>query len=146
MKTPKKDIIVGQDDWNAKVGSDAYQHWAETVGRFGIGETNDRGWRPLECAKSHRLTLANIPHTHKLPRTATWHAPNGQVHNHIDFILTPQRFKSSINKANTRSFPGADADSDHDLVLTTIKLKLKTKRFTKSLAFDLTWRNSKTRK
>ena len=55
-----------------------------------------------------------------------------QVHNQKGFILTPQRFKSSIKEANTRSFPGADIGSDHDLVPTTIKLKLKTKRFTKS--------------
>ena len=39
-KTPKKDIFEVQGDWNAKVGSDAYQHWAWTVGRFGIGETH----------------------------------------------------------------------------------------------------------
>ena len=25
-KTPKKDILVVQSDWNAKVGPDAYQH------------------------------------------------------------------------------------------------------------------------
>ena len=46
--------------------------------------------------------------------------------------MTPQLFKSSVNKANTRSFPGADIGSDHDPVLATIKLKLKTKCFTKS--------------
>ena len=74
-----------------------------------------------------------------MSRTATWRAHNGQVHNQNDFILTPQRFKSSINKSNTRSFPGAYTGGDHDLVLTTIKLKLKTKHFTKSLSirFDL---------
>ena len=46
---------------------------------------------------------------------------------------------SSINKANTQSFPGAHVGGDHDLVLTTIKLKLKTERFTKRLRirFDL---------
>ena len=68
-----------------------------------------------------------------LSRTATWHSPHGQVHNQIDFILTPQRFNSSMSKANTRSFPGADDGNDHDLMLTTIKLKLKTKHFMKSL-------------
>ena len=40
-KTPKKDILVVQGDWNAKVSPGAYQHWAGTVGRFGIRETND---------------------------------------------------------------------------------------------------------
>ena len=74
-----------------------------------------------------------------MSRTATWHTPYGQVLNRLDFILTPQRFKSSTNKANTGSFPGAYTGGDHDLVLTTIKLKLKTKHFTKSLSirFDL---------
>ena len=67
-----------------------------------------------------------------MSRTANWHTPNARVHNQIDFILTLQCFKSSINEANTRSFPGADTGSDHDLVLTTIKLKPKTKPFTKS--------------
>ena len=50
----------------------------------------------------------------------------------IDFILTPQRFKSGINTANAWCISGADTGSDHDLVLTSIKLKLKTKRFTES--------------
>ena len=73
-----------QGDWNAKVGPDAYQHRAGTVGKFGIGETNDRGWRLLEFAKSHRLTLANSFHSHKLSTTANWHTPNARVHTQPD--------------------------------------------------------------
>ncbi|XP_076436542.1 uncharacterized protein LOC143276040 [Babylonia areolata] len=136
---PKKDMLIVQGDWNAKVGPDAYQNWAGTTGKFGIGETNDRGLRLLEFAKSHRLTLTNTLHPHKLSRNATWHSPNGQVHNQIDFILTPQCYKSSINKANTRTFPGADIGSDHDLVLATFKLKLKCKRCPRNprIRFDL---------
>ena len=138
-KIPKKDILVVQGDWNAKVGPDAYENWAGTVGHFGLGTTNDRGLRLLEFAKSHRLTLANTLHPHKLSRTATWHSPNGLVHNQIDFILAPQRFKSSINKAMTRTFPGADIGSDHDLVLAAFKLKLRAKRSPRSpcILFDL---------
>ena len=75
-KTPKKDILVVQGGWNAKVGLDAHQHWTVTVGRFDIGNTNDRGWRPLEFAESPRLTLANTLHPHKVSRTTTWHAAN----------------------------------------------------------------------
>ncbi|XP_038073053.1 craniofacial development protein 2-like [Patiria miniata] len=84
----------------------------------------------LEFAKSHRLTLANTRHPHhKLFRTAsTWHSPNAQTHNQIDFILVPQRFKFSVNKANKRTFLGADIGSEHDLVLPTFTLKLKVKR------------------
>ena len=69
----------------------------------------------------------------------TWHSPGGLYHNQIDYILTPSRFKSSVNKARTRSYPGADVGSDHDLVLTTIRLKLKSKNKKKSprIKFDL---------
>ena len=74
-----------------------------------------------------------------MSRTATWHAPNGQVHNQIDFTLTPKSFKSGIHTASPRSLPGADTGSDHDLILTTIQLKLITKCLTKSprIRFDL---------
>ena len=65
-KTPKKDVHIVQGDWNAKVCPDAHQHWSGTVGRFGFGETNGRGWRLLEFGKSHRLTLSNTRHPHKL--------------------------------------------------------------------------------
>lgn len=58
-KTPKKDRLVAPGDWNPKVGPDAYQHRAETVGRFGTRETNNRGCTVLEFAKNHRLALAN---------------------------------------------------------------------------------------
>ena len=126
--TPKKDFLVIQGDWNAKIGTDTYEHWGGTAGRFGLGETNDRGLRLLDFAKSHKLTVANTLFPHKISRRSTWHAPNGKTHNQIDYILTPQRFKSSINKAQTRTFPGADIGSDHDMVLLTLRLKLKTQK------------------
>ena len=37
----------------------------------------------------------------------------------------PSRFKTSVNIAKTRSFPGADIGSDHELVMMTFKLHLK---------------------
>ena len=58
-KTPKKDIFVIQGDWNAKVGPDANQHWAGTVGRFGIGEANDRGDGDSQCDDSFVSTWVN---------------------------------------------------------------------------------------
>ncbi|KAI8512774.1 hypothetical protein Bbelb_094130 [Branchiostoma belcheri] len=135
----KKDFLIVQGDWNAKVGPDAYEQWAGTVGRCGIGETNDRGYRLLEFAHSQKLTLANTHHRHKPSRCTTWHSPNGRVHNQIDFILTPRRFKSSINMAQTRTFPGADVGSDHDMVLMNLKLKLRSQKKQKSprIRYDL---------
>ena len=106
-------------DWNAKVGEDAYDQWPGTVGRFGLGETNDRGLRLLEFATSYKMALANILFPHKTSRRAIWHSPDNKTHNQIDFILFSCRFKSSINKAKTRTFHGANIGSDHDMVLLT---------------------------
>lgn len=138
-KAPKKDILIVQGDFNAKIGPDSYADWAGTVGQFGTGETNDRGLRLLEFACSHNLTIANTLYPHKLSRRTTWHAPNGETHNQIDYILTPRRFKSSINRAKTRTYPGADINSDHDLVLLNMKIKLKMKKSTTKprIKFDL---------
>ena len=82
----------------------------------------------MEFASSHQLTITNTLYPHKISRRTTWHAPNGIVHNQIDYILTPRRFKSSVNKAKTRTYPGADIGSDHDLVLLVMKLKLKKRQ------------------
>ena len=63
-----------------------------------------------------------------MPDRSTWHSPNGLVHNQIDYILMPQRFRSSIHKFSTRTYPGAVINSDHDLVLCNMRLKLRTQK------------------
>ena len=78
------------------IGSDANEEWDECTGRFGIGARNDRGQILLEFAGKHRLVAMNTLFPHKKSRCTTWHSPNGEVHNQIDYILTPQCFKSSI--------------------------------------------------
>ena len=37
---PKEDIVIIQGDWNAKIGTDAYENWFGTAGRYGLGTTN----------------------------------------------------------------------------------------------------------
>jgi len=44
---PKKDVKVIVGDWNAKVGTDN-GGWKHAMGRYGYGETNERGERLLE--------------------------------------------------------------------------------------------------
>ena len=63
----------------------------------------------------------NTLHPHKNSRKYTWHSPIGLTHNQIYYILTLQRFKSSVRKALTRTYPVADINS---LVLCHMKLKL----------------------
>ena len=100
-----------------------YEDWAGTVGKFGCVNTKDKGLRLLEFECSKDLTIANTLYPHKRSWRTTWHSPDGNTQNQIDYILTPQRFKSTINKPETRTFPCADVGSDHDLVMMTINLK-----------------------
>ncbi|KAH3809607.1 hypothetical protein DPMN_137981 [Dreissena polymorpha] len=47
-------------------------------------------------------------------------------------ILSTKRFKSGLNKANTRTFLGANLGNDTELMLTCITLKLKSHCNTKN--------------
>ena len=121
-KVNKKDILIVQGDWNAKVGRDALDDWGNHCGPSCNPTTNDRKLRLLEFASYNNLTLANMLGEHKASRRWTWHSPNGRHHNQIDYILVQNRFRNGINKAKTRSFPGADVGSDHDLVIMNFKM------------------------
>ena len=79
--------------------------------------------RLLEFASLNDLKLANTFGPHKTSRRWTCHSPNGEHHNQIDYIMVKRRFQTSVNIANTRSFPGAG--SDYNLVMMTFKLHLQ---------------------
>ncbi|GFO03048.1 craniofacial development protein 2-like [Plakobranchus ocellatus] len=81
----------------------------------------------------------NIFGPHKPSRRWTWHSPGGEYHNQIDYILIKRRFQSSVNIAQTRSFPGADVGSDHELVMMTFALRLEKskKRGNIRIKFDV---------
>ena len=85
-KTPKKDILVVQGDWKAKVRMDAQADW-------GV----------LEFATFNNLVLTNTLGPHKPSRRWTWHTPDGKHHNQIDYILVKKRFRSGVNIHRTRS-------------------------------------------
>ncbi|GFO49148.1 craniofacial development protein 2 [Plakobranchus ocellatus] len=83
----KKDIIVVQGDWNAKIGQDAQEDWEGTCGQYCNQATNDRGPRLLEFAKYNDLKIMNTFGPHKPSRRWTWQSPGGEYHNQIDYIL-----------------------------------------------------------
>ena len=89
-------------------------------GPFCNDDTNERGLRLLEFATFNDLVLANTFGHHKASRRWTWHSPNGQQHNQIDYILVRKRFQSRVNISRTWSFAGAD----HDLFIMTFGLRL----------------------
>ena len=67
-QTPKKDILVVQGDWNAKVGKDACGNWQGICEPFCNHNTNERGLGLLEFATFNDLVLANTFGHHKASR------------------------------------------------------------------------------
>ncbi|XP_063597040.1 craniofacial development protein 2-like [Penaeus indicus] len=100
----RKDICVVQRDWNTKIGNDAFDGLRGTVGRFGMGKINDREQKLLEFAKRYQLTAINTLFNHKTSRKATWHSPDGKVHNQIDYIFILRSFVTGDNRARMRTF------------------------------------------
>ena len=138
-KVQKKHFLIVQGDWNAKIGSDAHKDWVGVCGAHANAQTNDRGLRLLEFASSNGLFVTNTFGPHKNSRRWTWHSPNGEHHNQIDYILVKRRFRSSVNINKTRSFPGADIGSDHELVMMNFNVRLKKLKKNESvrIKFDL---------
>ena len=110
-QTPKKDILVGEEP--------GMQKWAGMLVETGKAfvdpsamVTQMRGdSRLLEFATFNDLVLANTLGHHEASRRWTWHSPNGQHQNQVDYILVRKRSRSGVNIARTRSFPGADTGS-----------------------------------
>ena len=143
-KISKKDILVIQGDWNAKIGKDAITDWGRTSGKYCNSTTNERGYRLLEFAKTNDLIVANTFGPHKKSRIQTWHSPGGLYHNQIDYILVSKRFTTIVNINKTLSFPGSDIGSDHDMVMMTFCLRLKNPIKKNSFEINLILRNLKT--
>ena len=92
----KRDIIVKQGEWNAKIGKDASLYWENVSGKYCNENTNEREQRLLEFMKINSLIATN---------TFDPHSPGGLHHNQIDYILTQKRFTTSVNMNKTRYFP-----------------------------------------
>lgn len=81
-KVNKKYVLNIQDDWNAKIGADAYKNWYGIVGKFVLENTNDGATHLLEFAKQHGLVVANTFSTQKI-KNCNMHSPGGISHNQI---------------------------------------------------------------
>ena len=117
--TPEKNALFIIGDWNSKVGS---QESPGVTGKFGLGIQNEAGQRLIEFCQENALVIANTLFQHKR-RLYTWTSPDGQHRNQVDYIRCSQRWRSSIQSANTRL--GADCGSDHELLIAKFRLKLK---------------------
>ena len=119
--TPPKNVLFIIGDWNAKVGS---QETPGVTGKFGLGIWNEAGQRLIEFCQENALVIANILFQQHKGRLYTWTSSDGQHQNQSDYILSSQRWRSSIQSTKTR--PGADCDS-HCIYLPNISFSMYNK-------------------
>ena len=106
------------------------------TGKFGLGVQNEAGQRLAELYQENALIIAStLFQQHKI-QLYTWKSLDGQHRNQIDYILCSQRWRSSIQSAQTRM--GANCGSDHELLIAKLRLKLKkVGKTTRPFMYDL---------
>ncbi|GFS24592.1 craniofacial development protein 2-like, partial [Elysia marginata] len=126
------DIIIILGDFNAKVGNTAL---SSTMGRHGLGSTNERGESLINFCEQKKMTIVNALFKQPVRRLYTWKSPGDVRRNQIDYMLKSSRFKNSA--INCRTYPGADIGSDHNPVIMqmTVKLQIPHSKQTKTVKY-----------
>ena len=65
---PRKDTLVVQGDWNAKIEQDANKNWKGTCDQYCNPNTDERGLRLSEFASYNNLKVVNTSGPHKPSR------------------------------------------------------------------------------
>ena len=106
------------------------------TGKFGLGVQNEAGQKLIEICQGNPLVTANMLFQQYKRRLYTWTSPDGQYWNQINYILCSQRWRGSIQLAETK--PGADCGSYHELLIVKFRLKLKkVRKTTRPFRYDL---------
>ena len=94
-----------------------------------------RGKAKVFCWEN-TLVIANTLFQQHKRQLYTSTSPNTKYQNQTNYILSSQRWRSSIQSAKTR--PGTDCGSDHELLIAKIRLKLKkVEKSTRPFRYDL---------
>ena len=120
-------------DSNAKIGIQAISGEKR---KFGLGVQNEAGQRLTELCQENALVIGNTLFQQPKNQLYTWTSPHGQYQNQIDYVLCSQRWRCTIQLAETR--PRANCGSDHELLIEKFRLKLKkVGKTTRPFSYDL---------
>ena len=93
-----KDVLFIIGDLNAKVRS---QEIPGVTGKFGLGLQNEAGQRLTEFCQENTLVIANTFFQQHKRQLYTW-TSHGQYQSQIDYVLSSQKWRNSIQSAKTR--------------------------------------------
>lgn len=123
MEESKAEYTIVMGDFNAKIGR--CQPGEESImGKFGVGERNERGDMLLEFAAQQGLVIANTYFKKNKNRYWTWESPDGNTKNQIDFILSSQR--GIVEDCGV--ITNVDIGSDHRMIRARIHINRKLAR------------------
>ena len=109
---------------------------ARIKGMFGLGVQNEARQSLTEFCQENTLVIENTLFQQHKRWFYACTSPDGQYQNQIDYVLCIQRWRSSIQLAETR--PRADCGSDHELLIAKFRLKLKkVGKTTRPFRYDL---------
>ncbi|EYB96257.1 hypothetical protein Y032_0152g2890 [Ancylostoma ceylanicum] len=77
-----------------------------TLGRFGVGEVNNKGLRLLSFATTNNLVIGNSYFQHPRKHQMTWRNPIGHDSTVLDYVLISLRFMSSPKDVRAMRGPG----------------------------------------
>ena len=121
MKVGDINIVIG--DFNSKIGYDN-TGYEDVMGKFGLGDRNERGERMLKFCQRNQLSITNTYYYHRVQHGHTWTHPDGIHKNCVDYILIDKRWKTSVR--GTKVIRGANFNTSHKLLLSNIQHKFTT--------------------
>ena len=135
-KNPKVDTFIIHD-FNAQVGK-GKNNEEFTLGKYGYGKRNSRGWKLLRFCEEHNLIVQNTLFKKREGRTWTWISPNQEFKAQIDYIITTSRIKYVTNCQATNF----RYNSDHRLAMCELNLSYKNVRQNKSIKNSIITKDS----
>ena len=121
---------------------DSYHHWLKTMiinkshvlcylKKSLLLHSGDK-----ELCQENTLVIATTLFQQHKRTLYTWTSPNGQYQYQINYILSSQRWRSSVQSPKKRQ--GADCGSDHEHFITKFRLKLKkVRKTTRPFRYDI---------
>ena len=120
IKTKSNQILILQEDFNAKIGRNSIK--STHKGHFSRGCENKNGSLLNEFLAIKNFTATNTLFKHPARHLTTWQEKlnNKMVFNTIDYIITQQKIISYIK--NSRSYSGIKLSTDHRLVKVILQI------------------------